>query len=119
MTYKRVYIMGVDGAGRFFDSTPTPNLDRIFADGAITYNMTTARPTISAQCWGAMFHGVDADRHRLNNGIASQNVYANHRFPSFMKVIRDAMPDAALASFCCWNPINVGIGGRLGRRAYR
>ncbi len=107
--YKRVYIIGVDGAGNFFNKTPTPAMDRIMADGAITYNMTTSRPTISAQCWGSMFHGVDADRHRLNNSIAGQTRYANPRFPSFMKVIRDAEPEALLASFCCWGPINYGI----------
>ena len=32
---KRVILFGVDGAGTFFEQTPTPNIDRIFRDGAV------------------------------------------------------------------------------------
>ena len=35
--YKRVFIIGIDGAGRFIKDAETPEFDRIFADGAVDY----------------------------------------------------------------------------------
>ena len=51
--YKRVVLIGVDGAGAFFRDTDTPCIDEIFENGAISYNVLTSNPTISAQCWGS------------------------------------------------------------------
>ncbi len=108
--YKHVVVIGVDGAGAFFKEADTPNLDKIFAKGAVTYKMLTGDPTISAQCWGSLLHGVTPEYHRLTNGIVETQAYpANSPFPSFFKVIRDHDKDAVLASFTHWNPINVGI----------
>ena len=108
--YKHVVVIGVDGAGAFFREAETPNLDEIFAKGAVTYKMLSADPTISAQCWGSMLHGVTPEYHRLTNGIVESRAYpADSLFPSFFRVIRDNDPEAVLASFTNWNPINVGI----------
>ena len=108
--YKYVAVIGVDGAGNFFRRTSTPEIDRIFADGAMTYNMLTSKPTISAQCWGSMLHGVTAAVHGLTNGIVEKVPFAtDSKYPSFFRVIREHDEDAVLASFCHWNPINVGI----------
>ncbi len=109
-TYKHVIVIGVDGAGRFFRQAQTPNIDRIFKDGAITYDMLTSNPTISAQCWGSMLHGVTPVHHGLTNAIAETVKYpTDSLFPSFFRVIRENDPDAVLASFSHWNPINYGI----------
>lgn len=108
--YKHVVVIGVDGAGAFFREAETPNLDQIFADGAVTYKMLSADPTISAQCWGSMLHGVTPEYHRLTNGIVESRAYPlDSLFPSFFKVIRENDQNAVLASFTNWNPINVGI----------
>ena len=108
--YKRVAILGVDGAGNFFSKTATPNMDDLFARGAVTYEAVTAIPTISAECWGAMLLGVEAEKHGLTNEIASSTAYdVNSAYPSIFRITRAAMPQAALASFCNWEPINTGI----------
>ena len=108
--YKRVVLIGVDGAGAFFRDTDTPRIDEIFEDGAISYNVLTANPTISAQCWGSMLHGVTPGAHRLTNSIVGERAYpADSPYPSVFRVIRENNPDATLASFTNWNPINVGI----------
>lgn len=108
--YDRVYIIGVDGAGNFFTKTDTPNIDRIFADGAYNHNTVTAEPTISAQCWGSLLHGVTPQAHRFTNGLVGDfPVPENHPYPSIFKEARKAFPDAALASVSNWNPINTGI----------
>ena len=108
--YKYVAVIGVDGAGNFFRQTDTPEIDRIFEHGAVTYDMLTSKPTISAQCWGSMLHGVTAAVHGLTNAIVEKTPFAtDSKFPSFFRVIREHDADAVLASFCHWNPINVGI----------
>ena len=108
--YKRVVVLGVDGAGNFFSRTDTPNMDRIFANGATNYNVLTSIPTISAECWGSMLLGVTPEVHCRTNGIVSTFPYdTDSPFPSLFRAIRAQYPDAELASFCCWNPINFGI----------
>ena len=108
--YKHVVIVGVDGAGAFFRNTATPNMDAIFADGAFTYNWKAVYPSISAQNWGSMLHGVLPEFHRLTNEIvASRPFDPASLYPSVFRVVREAMPDATLASFCNWSAVNIGI----------
>ena len=108
--YKHVVVIGVDGAGAFFKNAETPNLDEIFANGAVTYDCLTADPTISAQCWGSLIHGVTPAVHGLTNSVVSSVAYpSDSKYPSFFRVIRENDENAILASFCNWNPINVGL----------
>ncbi|MBR5261516.1 MAG: alkaline phosphatase family protein [Oscillospiraceae bacterium] len=108
--YDRVVLLGVDGAGAFFNRTDTPNIDRIFADGAVTYEMWSASPSSSAPNWGAMLHGVQPSVHQITNDIAEKYTYnSESAYPSVFRVIREAYPDATLASFSTWEPINYGI----------
>ncbi len=108
--YKHVVIIGVDGAGTYFKNAETPNIDKIFENGAITYNCLTSNPTISAQCWGSLIHGVEPTAHKLTNStVAATEFPTNSKFPSFFRVIRENDENALLASFTNWNPINVGI----------
>ena len=108
--YKYVVVIGVDGAGAFFKDANTPNIDSIFENGATTYSCLTADPTISAQCWGSLMHGVVPSVHGLTNDIVSSTPYpTDSKYPSFFRVIRENDENAILASFCNWNPINVGI----------
>jgi len=107
---KRVVLFGVDGAGTFFEQTPTPNIDRIFRNGAVSRRTLTEMPTISAECWGSMLHGVDCRRHGLTNWRTGKRPYpVDSPYPSVFRVIREHMPQAELASFCDWNNVNFGI----------
>ena len=108
--YKHVVILGVDGGGAFFQKTSTPNLDTIFDKGAVTYEWKAVFPTISAQNWGSMLHGVLPEFHRLTNSIVASMPYdPASPYPSIFRVVREAMPEAVLASFCNWDPVNIGI----------
>lgn len=108
--YDRVVILGVDGCGAFFTETDTPNVDRIFANGAITYTMQAVMPSSSAPNWGAMLHGVEPEFHNLTNDVAENFEFpSNSAFPSIFRIVREAYPDAELASFSTWEPINYGI----------
>ena len=108
--YDSVVLVGVDGAGNFFREANTPNIDRIFAGGARTDFCVTARPSISAQCWGSMLLGVTPDVHGVSNAtIGQKRRYSTSPLPSVFRAIREARPDAVLASFCNWNEISVGL----------
>ena len=107
--YKHVVLVGIDGAGNFTKQANTPNIDRLFAEGAGTNMCLTSIPTISAECWGSMLIGVYPEVHKLTNGILSSTEYGNVKHPTLFKLVRDARPDATLGSFCCWSPINSGI----------
>lgn len=107
--YKHVVILGADGAGAFFRNTETPNIDRIFRDGAVTYDMRVTAPTSSCPSWMSFFHGVNPEHHGLiENYFVEYFTYpsAQFKYPSFMKVVRDARPDADLAALYAWIGIN-------------
>lgn len=106
----RVFIIGLDGAGNAIQKANTPNIDDFFAKGAVTYNARTSIPTISAECWGSLIHGVGPEKHKLTNSIVGTEKFPEDSlYPSFFKLARKAWPDCKLASFSCWDPINCGI----------
>ena len=108
--YKHVVILGVDGGGAFFQNASTPRCDAIFKGCAFTYKAQAQKPTISAQNWGSILHGVLPEFHGLTNGIVASRPYPpDSPYPSIFRVVREAWPNAALASFCVWNPVNYGI----------
>ena len=108
--YKRVAILGVDGAGNFFSRTPTPCMDALFENGAVIYDALTSVPTVSAQCWGSLLLGVGPEQHGLTNNIVRSAPYdPRSPYPSVFRVAREAMPGAELAAISNWDPINRGI----------
>lgn len=108
--YKHVVILGVDGGGAFFSETVSPSTFLICRGGAYSSVARAAYPSISAQCWGSMLHGVPPVAHRLTNTVVGSKPYdPESQFPSIFRVVRESDPNAELASFCNWNPINSGI----------
>ena len=108
--YERVFIVGVDGAGRFFRDADTPNFDRIFADGAVDYTARAETITVSAQNWGAILTGVSFLKHGMTNDSTGDNERASDtKYPSIYTYVRRAFPDAELAGFGNWSNINHGI----------
>lgn len=71
--YDRVVIIGVDGMGAFNSIVATPQMDRIFLDGAVTYSMQSTIPSISGPSWGTMFYGVDPHVHKWDNDLMLVN----------------------------------------------
>lgn len=107
--YKYIAVIGIDGMGKFNSQTETPNLDRIFENGAVNWSALSMNPTISAENWGAMLLGATPLVHKLTNGRVSNEKYTNEALPSVFRRIREADPDCYLASVVNWNPINHGI----------
>ena len=108
--YEHVFIFGVDGAGRFFGETDTPNFDRIFQNGAVDHTARAETITVSAQNWGAILSGVSYLRHGLTNDIAgSTERSSSTAYPTIFKHARASFPDAELAAFSNWGAITKGI----------
>lgn len=108
--YKHVFVIGLDGAGTAVKDGNAPNIQKFISEGAVTYSAQSETPTISAQNWGAMLHGVGPEKHKLTNDIAASKRYPESSpYPSFMKVLKQERPQAKMAAFSAWTPINYGI----------
>ncbi|MBE6529509.1 MAG: hypothetical protein E7680_02760 [Ruminococcaceae bacterium] len=107
--YKYVAIIGVDGAGAFFQQADTPNIDAIFANGAVTYTARTENPSSSGPCWGSLLHGVAPEVHGVNNSNINSAYPYNSAYPSIFRVIREADANVKLASFAQWGEISTGL----------
>ena len=108
--YKHVVIVGIDGAGRFVEQADTPEFDRIFKNGALTYTARTETKTDSAPNWGSMLMGVSYFATGMENGDTDENTRTSDtQYPTIFTYLRKAHPDAELASYVNWSNINKGI----------
>ncbi len=109
--YESVIILGIDGAGAFFDNTPTPNMDRIFSENSfVSHHAKAETQTSSAQNWASILMGVAWENHGINNDIAgSVERTSAEKYPTIFRTVRESMPNAVLTSISHWNPINFGI----------
>ncbi len=110
MKANRVIIIGIDGAGNFIKDAETPRIHALLERGAYSYEAQTVFPSISAECWGSLLYGVGPDKHGINNDKASrETVPSNFPYSSLFGLSRAQWPEAPLAAFSCWEPINTGI----------
>jgi len=101
---RRAFVIGLDGAiGWAVREADTPCIDEVLRRGVVTYSAETVVPTSSFEAWGAMFHGVGPEKHRIDG---SRPFPEDSPYPSFVKVVRQAWPWSRCASFSCWKPIN-------------
>ena len=84
--YDRVIIFGMDGVGAAIREANTPNFDRIFADGRVTYEAIST-VTVSAPAWGAMFYGVPGDVHGTSNEVVERIHQKNCLYPDRKSVV--------------------------------
>jgi|GEM_PF-2034129 len=107
---RRVLVIGIDGAR--VDSllaAETPNLDRLANEGAYSYSAqcSLGQPTVSGPDWSSLLTGVWANKHSVsNNSFTAPNYGA---YPHFFSRLRQARPDAYLATIVNWSPINTII----------
>lgn len=107
---ERVFIIGLDGVGNFIKNTDTPHIHKLLDNSMLTYDAQAVYPTISAECWGSVLHGVSPEKHGLNNEIVSTSKFPEDSpYPSIFKIIKKERPKSKLASFSVWDPINQGV----------
>ncbi len=88
------------------DTVPTPNLDKIIAEGGITkaimggekdaYSQT---PTISAVGYNTVLTGVWANKHNVwGNSIKDPN----YHYPTLFRLLKDNNPEKKVAIYSTW-----------------
>lgn len=91
--YKHVLFICAEGAGTFFRDADTPNIDRFFSDGSVTYTARADSPSLTEICWMSMLHGAKYSEHRIfeGNGTAYP---VDSEFPSVFRAVLEQAPDA-------------------------
>ena len=107
--YERVIIIGLDGAGTFFRDTDTPNFDRIFAEGNVTWNCEAQYPSSSAPGWGSIFYGVPPEVHGLSNALINNTPFHDPRLTSIFGAVKKSYPEADVASIATASALARGI----------
>ena len=109
--YKHVVIIGIDGMGAYHlqNNASTPNLDRIFADYALTDVAQTYNPVASGPCWTSMFTGVDPRVMKVysnpyENDTFNQKSYttAVTKYSTIFHKVKEVYPDADVACVSRW-----------------
>ena len=108
--YKYAIIVGIDGAGCFYpDDTNTPNIDKIFKNGAKTYKMRVTSPTASSVSWMSCLHGVPPENHGNKENIVVETggpYPMESNYPSVLRVVKEAKPNEEVACIYAWSGIN-------------
>ncbi|GLX67191.1 LamG-like jellyroll fold domain-containing protein [Paenibacillus glycanilyticus] len=127
MPYKRVVVIGMDGAGvsvtpdaPYWETSSSqkgkvgsllniPSIRKIIEGGAASYSAQSTLPSSSSPNWGAMISGVDYSKHLIDNDISGIYSYSEtSQYPSMFKKLRAAIPTAKLAAFTTWSNIITG-----------
>ena len=107
--YKRVIFIGVDGAGTYFREMDTPNFDKIFAEGKITWEAKAPVPTNSAPGWCSMFYGVSFAVHGVDNPKAETTPFENDTLKSVFRQVLEQYPGERVGVFASWHAIPYGM----------
>lgn len=141
--YKHAVILTVDGGGQIWNPdeiyyTTSNNqlpkktsdaaimakrkntyaMNLINKDFAVSYTAKSVTPSISAQNYSSILHGVPwadvSSEYQVTNTIAGQKYYADYgkseaKYPSVFKAIQEASPQRENAAFAEWTPILNGI----------
>ncbi|MFJ4347080.1 alkaline phosphatase family protein [Pseudomonas sp. NPDC089401] len=104
----KTLIIGMDGVQLdHYEALPHSNLQRLYYGKAYAGGITgraSEQGTISGPGWVTLLTGVWANKH----GVVSNNesLRVDPAFPSLFKRLRQAMPNAYIASVVNWPPIN-------------
>ena len=103
----KVLLIGIDGVQfEKLQAAHTPNIDKLNISKAFTGGIAgtgTEQQTSSGPGWSTILTGVWANKHRIT---ANDDDLANPDFPSVFKRIRDAKPNAYIASIAHWGTPN-------------
>lgn len=100
---KRVIIIGIDGLrGTAVNETEAPNLKAFMKKAAYSTTAQSTTPSSSGPAWGAIFHGVGPDIHKISKDNPAADGVA---WPSFVKVINQQRPKLKVGVYSSWEPI--------------
>lgn len=101
----KVLIIGIDGCRP--DAllvANTPNMDRLWKEGAYAFNARTDEISSSGPAWSAMLTGVWHQKHQvMNNEYEEPDL---EHYPHFFHRIRQEKPELKTYSVTNWGPIH-------------
>ena len=106
--YRYVAIVGIDGMGAFCRDAKSPNIRRIFKNGATAYDCRSVYPSGSAECWGTMLTGIMPEIHKFTNDSLKTDQNSGE-VKTVFRLLMEQKPNTHAASFCCWSLLNPGI----------
>jgi len=101
----KVLIIGIDGCRPdALLKANTPNLDKLWKNGAYSFNTKTDEISSSGICWTGMLTGVWHEKHNvLTNSYKNPNI---KEYPHFFRRIKQAKPELKTYSIVTWAPIH-------------
>jgi len=102
---KKVLIIGIDGCRPdALLAAKTPNLDKLWQNGAYTFMAKTDVISSSGPCWTAMLTGVWHLKHKvLSNDYKNPDLT---HYPHFFHRIKEELPGKRCYSVANWGPIH-------------
>lgn len=99
----KVLIVGIDGCRP--DSllaAKTPNIDKLWSDGAFSFHAKTDPKTKSGPCWTSILTGAWHTKH----GILDNKYSVPSKIPHFFQRLKDINPELETASIVQWAPLH-------------
>lgn len=102
---KKVLIIGIDGCRPdALLAAQTPNLDKLWQNGAYSFMAKTDIISSSGPCWTAMLTGVWHLKHKvLSNDYKNPDLA---HYPHFFHRIKEELPSLRCYSVANWGPIH-------------
>lgn len=102
---KKVLIIGIDGCRPdILLYAKTPNIDKIWQNGAYLFCAQTDPISFSGICWTGMLTGVWHKKHNvLTNSYKNPNT---KEYPHFFHRVKEQFPYKKTASVVNWSPVN-------------
>lgn len=101
----KVLIIGIDGVRPdCLLAAKTPNLDKLWKNGAYSFSAKTDPISSSGICWTAMLTGVWHEKHNvLDNEYTNPNLA---EYPHYYHRVKEQKPELKLYSVVNWSPIH-------------
>lgn len=101
----KVLILGIDGCRPdALLAAKTPNLDKLWQNGAFSFKAKTDDLSWSGVCWTSMLTGVWKEKHNVyGNAYENPNI---EDYPHFFNLAKQQQPDLRTYSIINWSPIH-------------
>ncbi|MBS2212685.1 alkaline phosphatase family protein [Carboxylicivirga mesophila] len=102
---KKVLIIGIDGCRPdALQKANTPNIDKLWKEGAYTFSAQTDPISSSGICWTGMLTGVWHEKHKVvTNEYKQPNI---EEYPHFFRRLKEHDSMASTYSVVNWKPIH-------------
>jgi predicted AlkP superfamily pyrophosphatase or phosphodiesterase len=99
----KVLIIGIDGCRPdALIAAQTPNIDKLWRNGAFSFHTKTDEITLSGPCWTSLLTGVWHTKH----GILDNKYSVPSKYPHFFQRLKKLNPDIKTASIVHWKPMH-------------